>query len=91
MGAHAARKARTILENTFNVLAIEILTAAQGIDFSLPLKPGKGTEAAYAAVREAVPFYEKDAFMEPLIREVHRITRSGKIVADVEAAVGRLN
>jgi histidine ammonia-lyase len=90
MGAHAARKARTILENAFNVLAIEILTAAQGLDFSLPLRPGKGTEAAYSSVRRVVPFYEKDALMEPLIRSVHKITHSGELVAEVESAIGNL-
>jgi histidine ammonia-lyase len=91
MGAHAARKARTILENAFYVLSIEILAAAQGIDFSRPLKAGKGTEAAHGAVRRAVPFYEKDCLMEPLIQAVHKITRSGKLVADVESAIGDLH
>jgi len=91
MGAHAARKGLSILENTFSVLAIEILTAAQGIDFSRPLKPGRGTETAHRAVRMAVPFYEKDALMEPLIRAVREITRSGRLLAEVENVTGPLN
>jgi histidine ammonia-lyase len=73
------------------VLAIEILTAAQGIDFSRPLKPGRGTETAHRAVRMAVPFYEKDALMEPLIRAVREITRSGRLLAEVENVTGPLN
>ena len=91
MGAHAARKGLTILENAFSVLAIEILTAAQGIDFSRPLKPGRGTEAAHKAIRMAVPFYEKDTLMEPLIRTVREITRSGSLLAEVENLTGSLN
>lgn len=91
MGAHATRKASQILENAFNVLSIEILCAAQGIDFSRPLKPGIGTLAAHETVRKVVPFYEKDCLMEPLIRSVREVTTTGKLVSDVENAIGTIN
>ncbi len=55
MGTIACRKARQIYENVLWVLAIEVVSAAQALDFHKPLHPGKGVEAVYEAVREAVP------------------------------------
>src|SRR5262249_60083583 len=55
MGVHAAHKLREVCENVWNVLAIEILCAAQGIDLHRPLRGGPGVEAAHALVRVRVP------------------------------------
>ena len=91
MGAHAARKAGTIVENTQKVTAIEFMVAAQALDFSAPLKPGKGSGAAYRRIREEVPFLEEDVILYPLIDAVLRLVRSGEVVASVEEAVGELD
>ncbi|HEX8034242.1 MAG TPA: aromatic amino acid lyase, partial [Ktedonobacterales bacterium] len=55
MGATAAIKARQALDLAYRVVAIELMCAAQGLDFRQPLQPGKGVAAAYAAVRGIVP------------------------------------
>ena len=52
MGTIAARKARDIVQNVENILAMELLCATQGLEFLLPLKPGKGCREAYQVVRE---------------------------------------
>ncbi len=54
MGSIAARKCFQILKNVQAVLAIEILTACQGLEFRKPMKYGKGTEAVYKVVRKSV-------------------------------------
>lgn len=90
MGMYAARKARTILENVKKVLAIELLTAAQGVDFRKPLKLGKGTSAAYEVIRARVPFMEEDEFLHPYIQEMVQLVDEGTIVIDVENAIGKL-
>ena len=60
MGSVAALKLEQVIDNVETVLAIEMLCAAQGIDFLKPLKPGKGSGAGYQEVRNVVPFLEDD-------------------------------
>jgi len=59
MGMNAALKTRQILENAWGVLAIEMIAAAQGLDFR-DFTPGKGTRAAQAAVRAVVDHLDED-------------------------------
>jgi histidine ammonia-lyase len=65
MGMGAALKARTVVENARNGLAIELLVAAQALDLRRPLKAGKGVEAAHAELRRHVPHMAED-------RELHK-------------------
>jgi len=90
MGTIAARQVREILDNVVNVLAIEIMAAAQGIDFLKPLLPGKGTVAAHKAVRAILPHLEKDRFLSPEIKAIHDFIVSGQLVEIVEAETGSL-
>jgi histidine ammonia-lyase len=60
MGSIAALKLQQVIDNVETVLAIEILCAAQGIDFLSPLQPGNGSGAAYAAIRSIIPHLEAD-------------------------------
>jgi histidine ammonia-lyase len=54
MGMTAALKFRQVVENAERLLAIELLCAAQGLDFRAPLKPARRVGEAFAAVREVV-------------------------------------
>ena len=63
MGTISARKLREIVNNTEDVLAIEFLSACQGIDFRAPLKPGIGTERIYKKVRSIIPFLKEDRIL----------------------------
>ena len=90
MGGYSARKARQILNNTNRVIAIEMVNAAQGMDFRAPLKPGKGSGAAYAEFRKHVPFYEKDQFMQPLLLKSLELVENGTMVEAVEKEIGEL-
>lgn len=90
MGAYSSVKARTILDNTRKVLAIEMLAAAQGMNFRAPLKPGKGTGAAYKEFRKTVPYYSKDDFMQPYILKSLKLVENGAIIEAAEKAVGEL-
>jgi histidine ammonia-lyase len=65
------------VKNVEVILAIELLCAAQGLDFLKPLKPGPRLTEVYRQVRERVPFIERDAplsnYIEslvPLVREL---------------------
>jgi histidine ammonia-lyase len=60
MAMGAAWKARRVLRNLQNILAIELMCGAQAIDFRAPLKPGRGVRTAHERVREIVPRLEGD-------------------------------
>lgn len=60
MAMGAAWKARRVLRNLENILAIELMCGAQGIDFRAPLSPGRGVRTAHERVRAIVPHLETD-------------------------------
>ena len=91
MGTIAARQSREILNNVTYVLAIELLAATQGVDFLRPLVPGKGTGAAYAAIRREVPYLDDDRVPAPDIQAIYRIITDETLTAAVEAVTGSLN
>jgi histidine ammonia-lyase len=90
MGSVSALKLSRVLDNVTRVVAVELLCGAQAVDFHRPLAPGRGTRAAHAAVREAVPFVERDASLTPYLAALEARAASGEILAAVEAAVGPL-
>jgi histidine ammonia-lyase len=77
MGTTAARKARRVLENLEVVLAIELMCAAQALEFLSPLRPGLGVERAYRLVRERVAPLERDRVLAPDIATVTEMVRQG--------------
>jgi histidine ammonia-lyase len=60
MAMGAAWKLRRVVDNVRYVLAIELMCAAQGVDFRAPLKPGRGVSKAHAVVRSLVKPLERD-------------------------------
>lgn len=91
MGAWAARKGRMILDNVRRVLAIELLTASQGLDFSRLLRPGEGTVAAHDCIRSVVPYIRHDEYLAPFIERVEALLVRGALVECVEEAIGPLD
>jgi len=85
MGANAARHALEIVDNVRNVIAIELLTAAQGIDLRPdgPARLGRGTAAAYAAIRERVNFLAHDRETMPDIEALADLIHSGELLEAV--------
>ena len=87
MGSIAARKGFQILQNVQKVIAIELLTAAQGIEFLKPLKCGKGTNAAFAEIRKQVPPLEEDRIMHIDINKIINLVVDGSLLKKVEKIV----
>jgi histidine ammonia-lyase len=77
MGMTAALKLRTIVENAEHLLAIELLAAAEGLEFRRPLKGGLGVEEAFARVRKISPAVDADRSMSPDIALVAAAIRDG--------------
>ncbi|RPJ45065.1 MAG: aromatic amino acid lyase [Candidatus Latescibacterota bacterium] len=89
MGMTSAHKLRTILDNAYGVIAIEMIAGAQALDFR-GSPSGPGVRAAYETIRRRVPHLEED---RPLHDDNNRATaavKSGEILDAVERAVGRL-
>ena len=90
MGSVSARKLVQIVTNVKHALAIEIMTAAAGVDQRKPLRPSRGVAAAQAVVREKVAPMTED---RPLYRDIEataELVSSGGLVRAVEAAIGEL-
>ena len=90
MGSVTAMKLDTILRNTEIIIAIQLMSAAQGLDFKLPIKPGKGTQAAYKVIRRHLKRLIDDRALYPDIDTVTALVRSGEIVEAVEKAIGQI-
>ncbi|HOO62330.1 MAG TPA: histidine ammonia-lyase [Synergistaceae bacterium] len=90
MGMFSSRKAVTVVDNIKKILAIELLSAAQGLEFSKPLLPGKGTHAAYKAIREEIASVEEDRYFHPDILSLIALLEEGTILRAVEETVGEL-
>ena len=90
MGTISARKCREIVGNVENVIAIELLCAAQALDLFTNMKPGEGTLAAYREIRKAVPHLEKDRILSSDISTVKQLMRDRKILNAVEKQIGDL-
>ena len=80
MAMGAAWKLRRIIHNVRYVLAIELMCAAQGIDFRAPLRPGRGVARAHAAVRRHIPRLERDRALAPDIERLADALHRGEIL-----------
>lgn len=90
MGTIAARKARTILDNTRKVLAMELLGACQAIDLRGNKGLGKGTSVAYNLVRHEVSKLEDDKIMYKDINKCEALLKTNIINEKVEECIGKL-
>ena len=81
MAAHGARRLLDMAENATAVLGIELLAAAQGVDFHAPLASSDALEAARATLREQVPTLEDDRHFHPDMEAANLLIRSGALLA----------
>ncbi len=90
MGAWGALKCLQVAENAEQVLAIELLCAAQAMDIRRPFKSGRGVEAVHGAVRSRVRFREADTLFIDDIAACTDLLRSGALVKAAEDELGAL-
>ncbi len=90
MGSIAAQKCWRVLKNAQTVIAIELMTAAQAIDFHFPLKCGKGTNAAYQTIRKSIPHLEEDRILHDDIQKALGLVKDGSVLKNVEKKIGVL-
>ncbi|HEV2880424.1 MAG TPA: histidine ammonia-lyase [Pyrinomonadaceae bacterium] len=78
MGMTAALKLRAMVTNAEYVLAIELLAAAEGLEYRAPLKPGIGVRRAYELVRAHAPRLTRDRALSPDIERLAAAVRRGE-------------
>ena len=90
MGAIAAVKAWRTMDNAETVLAIEMMCAAQALDFRAPLSPGRGVAAAHEEIRKVITHADRDRSFGEDIEESLALLRAQKVAKAVESRVGEL-
>jgi len=90
MGTIAARHSEQVLTNVETVIAIELLEAAQALDFRRPLSFGRGTSIAHRVIRERVTHLDHDRPLSVDIAAARELVTSGAVVRAVEAELGSL-
>jgi histidine ammonia-lyase len=70
-----------MIENTSHILGIELLAAAQGIDFLRPLMSSVSIEAAHAQLRAHCPTMVQDRYLAPDIERATQLVRDGSLAS----------
>jgi histidine ammonia-lyase len=90
MGMTTAIKTRQIIENCWQIVAIELMAAAQAFDFRAPVSPAPATQAAYEAIRRYVPRLDEDRPLHNDINTLARVAKDGEILEAAENIAGAL-
>jgi histidine ammonia-lyase len=80
MATFAARRLADMADNTAGIVAIELLAAAQGIDFRRPLKSSKAIEDAHAMIRAVAPHLDGDRFLATDIEAARPLVAEGRFL-----------
>jgi histidine ammonia-lyase len=92
MGATAAQHTARVLGHVETIVAIELMAAAQGVDFRRQEMGvdhlGEGTAVAYELIREQIPFLAEDTALAPYIEKARRLVAEGRIKRAVETKLG---
>ena len=78
MATHGARRLERMVDNAAAVIGIELLAAAQGIDFHRPARSSVSLEQVHAAIRGDVPYYAADRYVAPDIQAAQSWVKSGR-------------
>ncbi len=81
MATHGARRLLEMTENTANIVGIELLCAAQGIDFQRPRRTSDILEKVHAKIRSAVAHYSEDRYFADDLQWIGRAVLEGTIAA----------
>ena len=79
MATFAARRLQAMISNTAHILGIELLAAAQGIEFLRPLKSSVALEQVQALLRNQVPAMTQDRYLAPDIEHASQLVRDGSL------------
>ncbi len=90
MATFAARRLMPMLHNTAHIVAIELLAAAQGIEFLRPLQSSAALESVLSAVREVSPAMHADRSLSADMQALHERVLDGRVSLPLETTVAEL-
>ena len=79
MATFAARRLQGMISNTAHILGIELLAAAQGVEFLRPLKSSAVLEEVHALLRKDIPAHHVDRYLAPDIAHATELVRNGSL------------
>ena len=79
MATFAARRLQSMISNTANILGIELLAAAQGIEFLRPMKSSDALEQVHALLRQDIPQMAQDRYLAPDMAHATQMVRDGSL------------
>jgi histidine ammonia-lyase len=79
MATFAARRLQAMIRNTAHILGIELLAAAQGVEFLRPLRSSVALEMAHALLRDACPSVDRDRYLAPDIERATALVTNGSL------------
>lgn len=85
MATFAGRRLIDMVQNTATIIGIELMCAAQGIDFHAPLKTSAPLQRVHGLIRAAVPFYSEDRLLAPDIEALSACVLDETLIAGQEA------
>lgn len=88
MATFAARRLQTMISNTAHILGIELLAAAQGIEFLRPLKSSDALEQVHKLLRDTIPAMHQDRYLAPDMEAATRMVRDGSLGRILRALPG---
>jgi histidine ammonia-lyase len=90
MATFAARRLDDMAHNTAVIVGIELLAAAQGVDFHRPLKSSPHLEHVHQQLRAKVPFFDADRFFAPDIEAAKQMVLGGDLSASCKGLFATL-
>jgi histidine ammonia-lyase len=88
MATFAARRLQPMIANTAHILGIELLAAAQGVDFLRPLSTSESLERVHAALRSQCPSVERDRYLAPDIERASALVTGGTLARILRSLPG---
>ena len=88
MATFAARRLQSMIHNTAHILGIELLAAAQGIEFLRPLKSSPVLEEVHALLRKDIPAHDVDRYLAPDIAHATQLVRDGSVAKLIKTLGG---
>lgn len=88
MATFAARRLQAMVDNTAHILGIELLAAAQGIDFLRPLHSSPVLEQVHELLRQQVPKMQQDRYLAPDIAHATALVRDGSLARLLQQIAG---
>jgi len=84
MGSISALKLHDVFQNLVHVLAIELFTASQALDFRKPLQPGTGVKIAHNYVRDIIPHAKEDYYFQDDLQKANNLLQDNSLLDKVE-------